>query len=48
VGGVAALGAATIGLVSGRRHLADYKSFSREPKPAEESDGVADEASASS
>ena len=48
VGGVAALGAAAIGLVSGRRHLADYKSFSREPKPAEESDGVADEASASS
>jgi hypothetical protein len=41
VGSVAALGAATLGLVSGRRHLADYKSFSREPKRAGESGGVA-------
>jgi MFS family permease len=44
VGSVAALGAAAIGLVSGRRHLADYKSFAREPKPAEQSDDVAREA----
>jgi MFS family permease len=48
VGGVAALVAAAIGLVSGRRHLADYKSFSREPKAAKESGNVADEASTSS
>jgi hypothetical protein len=41
VGSVAALGAATLGLVSGRRHLADYKSFSREPKRAGESGGEA-------
>jgi MFS family permease len=44
VGSVAALGAATLGLVSGRRHLADYKSFSREPKRAEQSGDVASEA----
>ena len=46
VGSVAALAAATLGLVSGRRHLADYKSFSQEPKRAEASGGVAGEASA--
>jgi MFS family permease len=45
VGSVAALSAATLGLVSGRRHLASYKSFSR-PKRAEKSEGVVGEASA--